>query len=65
VKFAKLDSSDRKVLDKFRKEIKNKEKILIKDFVESKSKPEKFGKKIVKASYMYLGSKVLWMYKNI
>ena len=42
----------------FRKEIKDKEKILVKDFLESKCKPEKFGKKIVKAPYIYLGSKV-------
>ena len=59
VKFALLDGSDRKVIDYFKQEVKNKEKVLMKDFEEKGLKIGKFGTRILQTPYMCLGSKVL------
>ncbi|MDR3547128.1 MAG: hypothetical protein P4M11_02420 [Candidatus Pacebacteria bacterium] len=58
VKFARLDSSDRKAIELFREEVKAKSKVLIRDFKDKHCRPQKYGSKIVKAPYMCLGSKV-------
>ena len=58
LKFAKIDSSDRKALDMFRKEVKSKEKILILDFEANKAKGGGHFKQTIKAPYICLGSRV-------
>ena len=55
LKFAKIDNSDRKALDKFRKDIKTNDKVLTQDFDVTKSRANS---KIIKAPYICLGSKV-------
>ena len=58
LKFAKLDSSDRKVLDIFRNEMKKNKELLTKDLEQTKRKRDGINSKIIMVPYMNLGSKV-------